>query len=51
MVKARDVAARFAGEARWTRALPVASGAFLFLLGAWLTLQSLAGAGLVRLLP
>ena len=48
MVKAKDVMARFTGEGRLTRLLPAVSGALLFFLGAWFTLNALARAGLVR---
>jgi ABC-type nickel/cobalt efflux system permease component RcnA len=48
MVKARSLAERFSGETRWVKALPVASGAVLFLLGAFLTFQSLSHAGVLR---
>jgi ABC-type nickel/cobalt efflux system permease component RcnA len=49
MVKAKDLMMRFTGESRWVRALPAASGAVLFFLGTWLTLQALVEAGIVRL--
>jgi ABC-type nickel/cobalt efflux system permease component RcnA len=48
MVTAKGLAARFSGERRWIKALPAVSGAVLFFLGAWLTLQALAEAGVVR---
>lgn len=49
MVKAKDVMSRFTGEAQWVKVLPAASGAILFFLGAWLTLQALVHAGVLRL--
>jgi len=49
MVKAKDVMSRFTGEAQWVKALPVVSGAILFFLGAWLTLQALVHAGVLQL--
>ncbi|MFN3648855.1 MAG: nickel/cobalt transporter [Armatimonadota bacterium] len=49
MVTAKDFMARFTGESRWIRVLPAVSGAVLFFLGAWLTLSSLARAGIVKL--
>jgi len=48
MVKAKDLMARFTGESRFMRGLPAASGAVLFFLGAWLTLQALIHAGVLR---
>ncbi|MGV3724491.1 MAG: hypothetical protein ACO1SX_26655 [Actinomycetota bacterium] len=48
MVKAKDLMARFTGESRFMRGLPAASGALLFFLGAWLTLQALVHAGVLR---
>jgi ABC-type nickel/cobalt efflux system permease component RcnA len=48
MVTAKDLMQRFTGEAAWVRALPAVSGAILFFLGAWLTLQSLAQVGVVK---
>jgi ABC-type nickel/cobalt efflux system permease component RcnA len=48
MVKARGFMERFTGESRCMKAVPVASGAALFLLGAWLTFQSLTHAGILR---
>ncbi len=49
MVKAKDFVARFNEESPWVRAMPAVSGAVLFFLGSWLTLQSLAEAGWLRL--
>lgn len=49
MVKAKNVMARFTGESRWVKVLPAVSGAVLFFLGAWLTLQALVHAGVMRL--
>lgn len=49
MVKAKDVMSRFTGESQWVKILPAASGAILFFLGAWLTLQALVHAGVLRL--
>jgi ABC-type nickel/cobalt efflux system permease component RcnA len=49
MVKAKDVMSRFTGEAQWVKFLPAASGAILFFLGAWLTLQALVHAGILHL--
>ena len=48
MVKAKDLMARFTGESRFMRGLPAASGAVLFFLGAWLTLQALVHAGILQ---
>lgn len=48
MVKAKDLMARFTGESRLMRGLPAASGAVLFFLGAWLTLQGLVHAGVLK---
>jgi ABC-type nickel/cobalt efflux system permease component RcnA len=49
MVKAKDLMARFTGESRAMKALPAVSGAVLFFLGAWLTLQALVHAGVLRI--
>ena len=49
MVTAKDLMRRFTGETRWVKALPAVSGAVLTLLGAWLTFQALAQAGIVRI--
>jgi ABC-type nickel/cobalt efflux system permease component RcnA len=52
MVTAKDfVRARMSAseDNRLIRALPAVSGAVLFFLGAWLTLNALASAGLVRI--
>ena len=48
MVAAKDLMARFTGESRWVKALPAVSGAVLFFLGAWLTLQGMVEAGWMR---
>jgi len=48
MVKAKDFMARFTGEGAFVRALPAVSGGILFLLGAWLTFQSLVQVGVLR---
>ena len=48
MVKAKDVMTRFTGESRTMKLLPAVSGAVLFFLGAWLTLQALVHAGVLR---
>jgi ABC-type nickel/cobalt efflux system permease component RcnA len=49
MITAKDLMARFTGEARWVRVLPAVSGALLFFLGAWLTLKALGDVGLVKI--
>ncbi|HTE18640.1 MAG TPA: hypothetical protein VK689_09715 [Armatimonadota bacterium] len=49
LVRAKSLMSRFTGESRWVQALPAVSGAVLFFLGAWLTLQALAAAGIVRI--
>jgi nickel/cobalt exporter len=49
MVRAKHVMQRFTGETRWVKALPAVSGAILFCLGAWLTLQALGQAGVVHI--
>jgi ABC-type nickel/cobalt efflux system permease component RcnA len=49
MVTAKSLMRRFTGESAWVRALPAVSGAVLFFLGAWLTLESLAEAGVIHL--
>jgi nickel/cobalt exporter len=48
MVKAKSTMARFTGEGPLVRALPAVSGGILFLLGAWLTFQSLVAVGVLR---
>jgi ABC-type nickel/cobalt efflux system permease component RcnA len=49
MITAKDLMARFTGEARWVKVLPAVSGALLFILGAWLTLKALGDVGLVKI--
>lgn len=49
MVKTKHVMTRFTGESRWVKGLPAVSGAILFFLGAWLTLQALVHAGVLHL--
>jgi len=48
MVTAKETMSRFTGESRWVKALPVASGAVLFLVGVWLTVQALVQMGVIR---